>query len=76
MLGADQFGYWHNLMVIGENRLLFDPLPPRDVNFCIIDAEPNDSYQGLINSFEKLKKQKYKKWKAIYFMNKISEQNR
>ncbi len=50
-LGADREGYWHTLMVIQANRKLFDPLPPRPIHFCIIDAHPDNEHQSLINSF-------------------------
>lgn len=50
-LGADRFGYWHTLMVIPENRKLFDPLPPREISFCVLDAYPGNNLQQVKISF-------------------------
>ena len=54
-------------MVIPKNRRLFDPLPARPVSYCILDAHPS-SLQDIKSSFNDLKEQSTRNWKAVYLV--------
>lgn len=68
-MGADAQSYWYAWMTTKENRRLFEPLPPREVYYCFVDAHPSSSNEELKASVEALKAQSYKKWSAVYFVD-------
>lgn len=72
MSASDQ-SYWHKWMSIPANALLYTPLPPRPVSFCILDAEPTSDHNSIVASFERLLNQKYQSWTAVYFAERKSE---
>jgi hypothetical protein len=75
VMGADQYGYWYKLMIIQENHRLIDPLPERPIHYCVIDANPDSDHKILLRAFENLKNQSFTNWTAVYFVDKLTEQN-
>ena len=49
-------------------------MPPREVRFCILDAQANSDFASIKSSLENLKKQSYQEWVAVYYVREVTEQ--
>jgi hypothetical protein len=62
------------LLSVKDNRLLHEPLPPREVTYCFLDAHPDSNSNRIMRSFVQLKSQNYSGWAAVYFLQEPSEE--
>ena len=60
-------------MTIPPNKKLVDPLPPRQISICLLDAHPTSDPSSIEDSLSQLKEQTFKNWTAVYFVNKVTE---
>ena len=49
-------------------------MPHRDVRFCVLDAQPAQDLALIRSSFERLKKQSFGDWVAVYYVDELTEE--
>jgi hypothetical protein len=56
---GNENSYWFDLMKAPYSQLLYQPIEPRSVHYCIIDAHQFSDFNKVKESVENLKLQKY-----------------